>query len=83
MVGLYPSISHRLGLRGLKEALEKPESKYDLINDLMKLLNLDSKIITLSLMKMLIIDPFHATGLFLYPLKTSGGIERDQWHEID
>ena len=33
-------------------------------------------------MKMLIIDPFHATGLFLYPLKTSGGIERDQWHEI-
>ena len=39
-------------------------------------------------------NPFHATGLFLYLLKTSsenvrflkmfsGGIERDQWHEID
>ena len=30
----------------------------------------------------------HATGLFLYPLKTSGflmlsrGIKRDQWHEM-
>ena len=35
----------------------------------------------------LVINSFHATGLFLYPLKTSGflmisgGIERDQWHE--
>ena len=35
------------------------------------------------------INSFHATGLFLYPLKTSenlfmfaGGIERDQCHEI-
>ena len=36
-------------------------------------------------------NPFHATGLFLYPLKPSGtisflmlpeGIERDQWHEM-
>ena len=27
--------------------------------------------------------PFHAPGIFLYPLKTSGVIERDQWHEID
>ena len=36
------------------------------------------------------INPFHATGLFLYPLETSetfyflmfsGGIERDQWHK--
>ena len=35
--------------------------------------------------------PFHATNLFRYPLKTlenkgflmfSGGIERDQWHEM-
>ena len=37
-------------------------------------------------------NPFHATGIFLYPLKTlekqrflkfSGGIERDQWHGMD
>ena len=34
------------------------------------------------------INPFHATGLFLYPLKTrgflkfSGGTERDRWHEL-
>ena len=37
-------------------------------------------------------NPLHATGLFLYPLKTSenlwfsdviqGGIERDQWHKM-
>ena len=35
-------------------------------------------------------NPFHAAGLFLYPLKTSesqrifisGGIERGQWHEM-
>ena len=33
-------------------------------------------------------DPFHATGFFLYPLKTlenqtfSEGIERNQWHEM-
>ena len=36
-------------------------------------------------------NPFHATGLFRYSLKTSenlwffifsGGIERDQWHEM-
>ena len=26
---------------------------------------------------------FYATDLFLYPLKISGGIERDQWHEMD
>ena len=32
--------------------------------------------------------PFHATGFFRYPLKTSvflmfsGGIKRDQWHEV-
>ena len=34
------------------------------------------------------INPFHATGPFRYPLKTSehlmfsGGIERGQWHEM-
>ena len=34
------------------------------------------------------LNPFHATGLFLYPLKISenlwlsGGIKRDQWHEM-
>ena len=33
------------------------------------------------------VNPIHATGLFLYLLKTfgflfSGGIKRDQWHEI-
>ena len=35
-------------------------------------------------------NPFHATDLFWYPLKTwklenmfSGGIKRDQWHEMD
>ena len=37
------------------------------------------------------LNPFHATDLFRYPLKTSenkgflmfsGGIERDQWHEM-
>ena len=36
-------------------------------------------------------NPFHGTGLFLYPLKTSenqrfsdvlGSIERDHWHQI-
>ena len=33
-------------------------------------------------------SPIHATGLFLYPLKTSGllmlsrGIKRDHWHEM-
>ena len=39
----------------------------------------------------LIVNPFHATGPFLYPLKTSensgflmfsGVIEIDQWHKI-
>ena len=37
------------------------------------------------------INPFYTTGLFLCPLKTSenlrvifsGGIERDQWYDID
>ena len=39
------------------------------------------------LISMFLFNPFHATGLFLYPLGTrgflrfSGGIERDQWHE--
>ena len=33
------------------------------------------------------LNRFHATGLFLYPVKTEnqrflGGIERDQWHEM-
>ena len=37
------------------------------------------------------VNPFHATALFLYPLKASenlwvflfsGGIERDQWYEM-
>ena len=41
--------------------------------------------------KMVIINPFHATGHFLYPLKTSEdqrfsgvfrSIKRDQWHEM-
>ena len=37
---------------------------------------------------MILLTLFHATSLFLYPLKTSenpfflGDIERDQWHEI-
>ena len=38
----------------------------------------------------ILLNPFHATGLFLYRLKTSenfqfsvpGGTERDQWHEM-
>ena len=39
-----------------------------------------------------VINPFHATGLFLYPLKYhktssfmmfSGGKKRDQWHNLD
>ena len=39
----------------------------------------------------MVINTFHVTGLFLYPLKTSEnqrflmfseGIERDQWHEM-
>ena len=38
------------------------------------------------------VNPFYATGLSPYPLKTSenhwfsyvlGGMERDQWHEIN
>ena len=33
-----------------------------------------------------VFNPFHATGLFLYPRKTSEnmfpeGIKREQWHE--
>ena len=33
------------------------------------------------------INPFHTTGLFLYPLKTEnmrfgGVLDRDQWYEI-
>ena len=33
------------------------------------------------------VNLFYTTGLFLYPLKTSGflfsgGVERDQWHEM-
>ena len=37
------------------------------------------------------LDPFHADGFFLYPLKISdtrgfqifsGGMERDQWYEM-
>ena len=41
--------------------------------------------------KLKLINPFHASGLFLYPLKTSetsaflmfsGGTERDQCHDI-
>ena len=40
--------------------------------------------------KVVVLNPFNATGLFLYPLKTSEnqrvseafcGIERHQWHE--
>ena len=33
-------------------------------------------------------NPYHTIGLFLYPLKTksfrmfSGGVERDQWHDV-
>ena len=38
-----------------------------------------------------VVNPFHTTGLFIYPLKTSeylwffmflGGIEKDQWHHM-
>ena len=29
-----------------------------------------------------VINPFHATDLFRYPLMFSRGIERDQWHEM-
>ena len=29
-----------------------------------------------------IYSPFHSNGLFLFPLKTSGGKERNQWHEM-
>ena len=38
-----------------------------------------------------VLNPFHATGLFRYPLKTSENlwfsdifrsVERDQWHEM-
>ena len=29
----------------------------------------------------LFVQPIHATSLFLFPLKTSRGIERDQWHK--
>ena len=42
--------------------------------------------------EIILINPFHDTDLFWYPLKTSenpwcfpvfsGGIERDQWHEM-
>ena len=41
--------------------------------------------------QMTAVNQFHATDRFLYPLKTSenlcfsdvsGGIERDQWHDI-
>ena len=27
-------------------------------------------------------NPFHATGLFLYPQITPGSLETDQWHEM-
>ena len=51
-------------------------------------------LLSVIILVMLIIglNPFHATGLFRYPLKTSenlwfsdvftGGIERDQWYEV-
>ena len=34
--------------------------------------------------KAILLIPFNATGVFLYPLKTSENvcIERDQWHEM-
>ena len=35
--------------------------------------------VQLVLLKVLL-NPFHATGLFLYPPER--GIERDQWHEM-
>ena len=28
----------------------------------------------------IVINPYHATGLFVYPLMFSRGIERDQWN---
>ena len=30
-----------------------------------------------------LLNPFHVTGLFLNPMKTSETIERDQRHEMD
>ena len=46
------------------------------------LLNFYSITITLRVSGKKLINPFHATGLFRYPLMFSGGIERDQWHEM-
>ena len=34
------------------------------------------------LLSLFLVDPFHATGLFLYSLMLSGGTERDKWHEM-
>ena len=43
------------------------------------------------MMETLVLNPFHATGLFTLPenirqnrgfLMFSGGIEKDQWHEM-
>ena len=51
--------------------------------------------ISLNLIRFIVLvgfNSFHASGLFLYSLKTSenqkfsdvsGGIERDQWHEME
>ena len=54
-------------------------------------INSSRDIITSTILTTLL-SPFHVTGLFIYPLKTSenplnswcfqGGIERDQWHNI-
>ena len=33
-----------------------------------------------------LVNPFHATCFFAYPLKTSEnlwGVEKDQWHKMD
>ena len=39
--------------------------------------------IFVSVMATLTFNPFHATVIFWYPLKMfSGGIKRDQWHEM-
>ena len=34
------------------------------------------------LLSLFLVDPFHATDLFLYSLMLSGGTERDKWHEM-
>ena len=53
VVGLYPSIPHKLGLKALEEALKKESQSRSLLKILLSWLNLCSKIITLNLMEKL------------------------------